>query len=157
MEKQLNAQIKEEFFSSLLYLSASAWCSARDLDGMAHFFRLQSQEEFGHGMKIYDYLFEVGSQGIVPGIAQPSADFKTVEQVFKQALDHEKHVSGLIHKLMQLAHQEDDYGTINFLNWFVTEQIEEESQIKLILAKLNMVGSDKRGLYMLDKELAKRE
>ncbi len=157
MEKELNDQLKAELYSANLYLAMSSWCSSKDLNGTAQFFRKQSEEEYQHGMKIYDYLFEVGARAIVPAIDQPPSNYDSLEEIFKQTLDHEKHITELINKLMELANQEKDYPTANLLNWFVAEQVEEEGMVHDILAQLRMVGTSGQALFMIDRELGKRE
>lgn len=157
MEKMLNEQIREELDSSAIYLAISAWCSANDFNGMAHFFRMQAEEENAHGMRIYDYLFSVDSKAVVPAVAKPAENYDSVQDIFTKALAHEQHITGCINKLVEVATQEKDYATLTMLNWFVTEQIEEESTFKSILAKIKMIGTDGRGLYLLDKELGSRE
>ncbi len=157
MAKMLNNQIKKEFDSATVYLAISAWCSSQDLDGIAHFFRKQSEEENAHGMRIYDYLFNIDARAVVPAVAQPPANYDSVKDIFTKTLEYEQQITGSINKLVDLANQEKDYATLTFLNWFVTEQIEEESTIKSILAKIKMIGTDGRGLYLLDRELGERE
>jgi ferritin len=157
MEKELNDQLKAELYSANLYLAMSSWCSSKDLNGTAQFFRKQSEEEYQHGIKIYDYLFEVGARAIVPAIDQPPSNYDSLEEIFKQTLDHEKHVTELINKLMELANQERDYATANLLNWFVAEQVEEEGMVNDILAQLRMVGTSGQALFLIDRELGKRE
>ena len=157
MQKKLNDQIREEMYSSYHYLAMSAWCSSKDLNGAAHFFRKQSEEEYGHAMKIYEYLFEVGAQAIVPGIDQPPSDYDSLEEIFNKTLEYERKITERINKLMELANQEKDFATANFLVWFVNEQIEEEGMVNDILAQIRMVGTSGQALFMLDRELAKRE
>ncbi len=157
VEKALNQQIKEEFYSASIYLSMSAWASSQDYTGTAHFFMLQTQEEIGHAMKIFNYLFDVEGKAVVPGLDQPPGEFTDHRDIFKKTLAHEKHITGCIYKLVALARQENDFATENFLQWFVTEQVEEEASINKVLAQLKMVGTDSQGLFLLDQELAKRQ
>ena len=157
MENALNQQIKEEFYSASLYLSMSAWASFLDYTGTAHFFNLQTQEEIVHAMKLFNYLFDVEGKAVVPGLDQPPAEFTGHQDIFEKTLAHEKHITGCIHKLVALARQENDFATENFLQWFVTEQVEEEASMNKVLAQLKMVGTDSQGLFLFDQELAKRQ
>ena len=157
MERMLNEHIKEEFDSSAIYLAISAWCSANDLNGTALFFRKQAEEENAHGMRIYEHLFNVDARAIVPAVAQPPVNYDSVMDIFTTALEYEQHITGCINKLVDLANQEKDYATLILLNWFVTEQIEEEATFKSILATIKMIGTDGRGLYLLDRELGQRQ
>jgi ferritin len=157
MEKALNEQIKEELYSASIYLAISAWASSNDYNGTAHFFMLQTQEEVGHAMKIYNYLFEVEGKAVVPSLDQPPAKYKDLNDVFQSALKHEKYITGKIHDLVTLARDENDYATEYFLQWFVTEQVEEEASMNNVLAQLKMAGTDSRGLFLVDRELGKRQ
>ena len=156
MAEQLNEQIKNEFYSAAYYFAISAYCSAKDYHGTAHYFRVQAGEEMNHALKIYDYLFDVGARAVVPALAQPPVEYTSIEDIFKKALAHEQFITGCINQLMDLANSEKDHATANFLQWFVKEQIEEEANVNKILAQLKMVGTDSRGLFLLDMELAKR-
>jgi ferritin len=157
MQEALNAQIKEEFFSASLYLAISAWCNERNYLGAAHFFKVQAKEEVSHALKIFDYLFEVEGRSVVPGLDRPPVEFSGMEDIFKKALEHEKFITDRIHKLVKLAREENDMASENFLQWYVKEQVEEEAQVVTILAQLKMVGTDSRGIFLLDRELGKRE
>jgi ferritin len=157
MEKALNEQIKEELYSASIYMAISAWASSKDFDGTAHFFMLQTQEEVGHAMKMYNYLFEVGGQAVIPGLDKPPVKYKDLDDVFQKALEHEKYISGRINKLVTLAREESDYATEYFLQWFVTEQVEEEASMNKVISQLKMAGTDSRGLFLVDRELGKRQ
>lgn len=157
MEKALNEQIKEEFFSASYYLSISAWASSQDYNGSASFFMIQAQEEVSHAMKMFNFLFDVEGKATVPGLDQPPADFDSLEDAFEKTLKHEKYITGRIHKLVALAREENDYATENFLQWFVTEQVEEEANMNKVLAQIKMIGGDARGIFMLDRELGQRQ
>ena len=157
MEKALNEQIKEELYSASIYFAISAWASSQDYSGTAHFFMLQSQEEVAHALKMYTYLFDVEGRAIVPGLDQPPAEYSGLDEVFKKALEHEKYITGRIHKLVTLAREENDYPTENFLQWFVTEQVEEEASMNKVISQLKMAGTDSRGLFLVDRELGKRQ
>jgi ferritin len=157
MEKRLNDQLREEFYSAWYYLSIAAWCDANDYPGGAHFFKKQYEEEVGHAMRIYHYLTEVDGKPVIPALDQPPAEFESLQQVFEKALEHEKHITRCISELMDLAIKEKDHATAAFLQWYVNEQVEEEATMKNILAQIRMVGTDSRGLFLVDRELAKRE
>lgn len=157
IERALNDQLKEEFFSASYYLSISAWANANEYPGTAHFFMLQAQEELGHAMQFFNYLFSVDGKAVVPGLDQPPADFESLNDVFKKALEHEKFITGRIHKLVAMAREENDYPTENFLQWFVNEQVEEEASMNKVLSQLKMAGTDSRGLFLVDRELGKRQ
>jgi len=157
MENALNEQIKEEFYSASIYLAISGWAISKDYNGTAHFFMLQTQEEISHAMKMYNYLFEVEGEAVVPGLDQPPVEYSDLHDVFKKALEHEKYISGRIHNLVTLAREENDYPTEYFLQWFVTEQVEEEASMNKVIALLKMAGTDSRGLFLVDRELGKRQ
>ncbi|MBD3288922.1 ferritin [candidate division KSB1 bacterium] len=156
MIDKINEQIKNELYSGHLYLSMAAYCSSQDLDGFANFFVVQEQEERYHAMKFYHYLVEQGADVKIYGLDQPKQDFKSVEEVFQLAYEHEQKVTGLINDLMELAVQDKDYATQSFLNWYIDEQVEEEASMQSILKKLQMVGVKGHGLLMLDSQLGAR-
>jgi len=156
MQDALNKHLTEEFFSSYLYLSMAAHFEEKNLRGFANWFKIQSQEEYGHAMKFYHYIIQTGGSVTLKQINAPKTDWKNVMEVFKDTLAHEQKITGLIHKLVDGAIQLKDYATNNFLQWFVTEQVEEEATVEEILHKLEMIGDNKGGLYMLDRELGSR-
>ena len=154
--KALNKQLNEELYSSYAYLAMSTHFSSQSLDGFAHWFRLQSQEEYGHAMKFYGFIIQTGGEVTLKQIGAPKTTWKTVMEAFKDTLAHEKKITGLIHKLVGGAMQSKDYAVNNFLQWFVNEQVEEEATVEEIIHKLEMIGDNKGGLYMLDRELGAR-
>ena len=156
MQDALNNQINEEFYSSYLYLSIAANFEEKKLKGFANWFKIQSQEEYGHAMKFYGFIVQTGGVVKLKQIEAPKTSWKSVVEAFKDTLAHEKKITGLIHKLVDLAMQSKDYATNNFLQWFVTEQVEEEATVEEILHKLEMIGDNKGGLYMLDREMGAR-
>ena len=156
MQDALNNQINEEFYSSYLYLSIAANFEEKKLKGFANWFKIQSQEEYGHAMKFYGFIVQTGGVVKLKQIEAPKTSWKSVMEAFKDTLAHEKKITGLIHKLVDLAMQSKDYATNNFLQWFVTEQVEEEATVEEILHKLEMIGDNKGGLYMLDREMGAR-
>jgi len=152
----LNNHLNEELFSSYLYLSMAAYFEDKKLNGFANWFKIQSQEEYIHGMKFYSFINQVGGKVTLKAIKAPKTNWKSIMEAFKETLAHEKHITGLINKLVGQAMQEKDYATNNFLQWFVTEQVEEEATVEEILNKLEMIGDAKSGLFMLDRELGAR-
>ena len=156
MQKALNSQINEELFSSYLYLSMSAHFEAKNLKGFANWFKIQSQEEYGHAMKIYDFVLQKGGKVTLKEIGAPKIEWKGISEVFQDTLKHEHKITGLINKLVEVAMTEKDYAANTFLQWFVTEQVEEEANVEEIIQKIEMIGDNKSGLYMLDNELGSR-
>jgi ferritin len=156
MQDTLNAQIKEELFSSYIYLSMAAYCEANNLPGFAHWMRVQSQEELEHAMKFYGYVNDRGGHVKLQAIDQPPVDFQSPTDIFEQTLEHEQYITGKIHDLYALAVEEKDYASQILLQWFVEEQVEEEKNASEILTTLKMIGDKGQGLIMLDRQLAQR-
>jgi len=156
VQKAINEQIKNELSSAYLYLSMSAHFVAVNLPGFARWMRRQSQEEVSHAMRLYDYLHERGSRAVLQAIDQPPAEFKSPLDVFQQVLEHERKVTGMIHRLYELATKENDYATQVELQWFIEEQVEEEKRASEFVAQLKMIGDQGAALFMLDKELGAR-
>lgn len=156
MLKALNTHLNEEFYSSYLYLSMAAYFEAKNLKGFANWMRLQSDEEQMHGMKFYDFILQKGGKVSLAQINAPKLEWKSIPEIFSDTLKHEQKISGLINKLVEIAMAEKDFATNTFLQWFVTEQVEEEANVEEILQKIDMIGEDKSGLYMLDNELGAR-
>ena len=157
MEKALNQQINAEFYSSYLYLSMAADFEAKNLPGFANWMKVQAQEEWGHGMRIYNYLNEQQATVKLEAIEGPQAEWASPLEAFEAAYKHEQHVTGLINKLASLADDEKDYASKIFLQWFVTEQVEEESSASAIVEQLKMIGDKPQGLFMIDRALAQRQ
>ena len=156
MEKALNEQFNREYYSSYLYLAMSAYCVSTNYDGAASWMRLQAQEEMTHAMKFYDYIHHQQAGVVLEAIDQPSAKFKSVLDAFEKTLAHEKYITKSINDLYALAVQEKDFATQAFLQWFVSEQIEEESEAQRVVDRIRMIGGSVSGLLYLDKELGKR-
>lgn len=154
--KALNDQFNYELLSAHYYLGMASYCSEQDLDGFANFFIEQAAEERFHAMKFYDYITEVDGRILVTEISSPQNNFKSMVDVFKVALEHEQSVTKRIYNLMDIANEEREHATKNFLNWFVEEQVEEEATMKGIITKLERLGNESHGLFMLDKELGTR-
>jgi len=157
MREKLNYQINREIFSAYLYFSMASHVSAKGLDGFANWFLCQYKEELFHAEKIYHYVNEQGGKVELQEIEKPEEDFSSVTDLFEKTLAHEKKVTGLIYDLVKLAREENDYATEAFLQWFVTEQVEEEAEPDNILQKLKMVGEEGNGILMMDKTLGSRE
>jgi ferritin len=156
MQDAFNEQMKHEFYSSYLYLSMSAYCETENLPGLAGRMRAQAREEVNHAMKIFDHLVDRGGRVLLQPISQPPADFKSPRDVFDQAHRHEKEVTASINRVYGLAVDEKDFASTVFLDWFVQEQVEEEKTSGLLAEQLGMVGDDRPGLLMLDRELGQR-
>ncbi len=152
----LNEQLKQELYSAYLYLSMSAHCQAANLPGFAAWLRVQAREELNHSLKFFDYLTDRGAKVKLQPIPQPPTDFKTPRDIFSQVLDHERKVTGLIHDLYRLAAKEDDPATQVMLQWFVTEQVEEEKAAELIVEQLKLIEERGTAILFLDKQLGKR-
>lgn len=153
---EFNEQIKYEFFSAQYYLAMAAYCAAEDFNGFANFFIVQAEEERFHAMKFFQYINERGGRALMRGLDEPKNDYKSLEELFTLALDHEKFVTKRIYGLMDQAVAEKEHSTISFLNWFVDEQVEEESGMSEILSKVKRLGETGQGIYLLDQELAQR-
>ncbi|MEE8349280.1 MAG: ferritin [Acidobacteriota bacterium] len=156
LEQAINAQIQRELYSSYLYLAMSIHCEEINLDGFAHWMRLQSSEERGHSMKLLNYLHNRGGRVVLEVIAKPPSKFRSPKQMFQEVLKSEQSVTKEINKLYEMAKKEGDHATEVELQWFVQEQVEEEKTAKDILAKLDMVGDQPAALLMMDRSLGSR-
>ena len=152
----MNEQIKNELESYYIYLSMAAWLHSKALDGMGHYMRVQAHEEMLHAMKFFNHLIDRGGKVALKDLKQLKVQWKSPLEVFQDALEHEKFISKKINDLMSIARQEKEYASEPLLAWFTDEQIEEESNANKITEQLEMVGADKSGLLMLDRELAAR-
>lgn len=156
IQDALNRHINEEFYSSYLYLSMSAYCDSIDLPGFAHWLRVQSQEEYAHAMNLFDFVQNrAGRVSLLP-INQPALEFPSALSVMQETLEHERQVSQLINRLYELAVNEGDYPTQVHLQTFITEQVEEEKTAADIVAQLKMIGDSPSDLLLLDRTLAGR-
>lgn len=156
METALNEQINEELFSAYLYYSMAAHFESTGLAGFSSWMRNQAMEELAHAQKFFAYIHERGGAVKLTAIAGPDVTWDSPLAAFKGAYDHEVKISGLINKLVDLAISQSDHATNHFLQWFVGEQVEEESSVDDIVQKLKLVGDNKSGLFMLDRELGLR-
>lgn len=156
MVEALNTQLNKEIYSAYLYLSMSACSSFIGLKGFANWFMVQYQEEMVHAIKIYNYVDSQGGQVKLMAVEQPATEFESALEMFEKTLEHEKFITKSINDLVNLAIEEKDHATNIFLQWFVTEQIEEEGNDNDIISKLKLVGDKGNGLFMIDRELASR-
>jgi len=156
IQNALNKQLNAEMYSAYLYLSMSAYFESINLKGFANWMRIQTREEMVHAMKFYDYVNERGGRVTLAAIDAPPTQWDSPLAVFEHTYMHEQKVTGLINDLVNLAISETDHATNNFLQWFVAEQVEEESSADEIVQKLKLVGGDSGGLFMLDQELGQR-
>jgi ferritin len=156
MQEALNNQINAELYSSYLYLSMASYYSSIDLAGFAHWMECQAKEELFHAMKMYDYVIERGGRAVLKPIEGPATDWDGPSAPFDQALQHEIKVTGLINDLVNLAIEEKDHATNNFLQWYVKEQVEEEASATEVVQKMKLMGGEGNGLFMLNQELAAR-
>ncbi len=154
---ELNKQINEELASAYIYLSMSAYFESTNLPGFSHWMIKQAEEEIEHTMKIYNYVNERGARVELTEIAKPAFEWKSPIDAITAAYNHEVHITKRIHFLVDLAREQKDHATENFLQWFVKEQVEEEASADEIVQKLKMVGEMKPALMVLDKQLKKRE
>ncbi len=156
MEKALNEQVAFEIYSGYIYMAMSAWASEEGLDGAANWFRLQNGEELYHADKMYKYIIERGGRAKLMKIDEPPFEWKSVLAAFEHALEHERIVTGRINDLMYLAMQEKDFASTSFLQWYVDEQVEEESSVGEVINKLKLVDGKGHGMLMIDRDLASR-
>lgn len=153
VEKSLNNQIAMEGTASNYYLSMASWCEVTGYEGAAAFLYQQADEERQHMLKIVHYLNGLGTAAQIPTIKQPPASFVSLEAIFKAALKNEQAVTKSISDMVELSQKEKDHGTYNFLQWFVAEQVQEETKFETILQKFELLGRDKIGLHEVDKYL----
>lgn len=156
VQNALNAQLAREMYSSNLYLAMAGYFQSLNLKGFAHWMRLQAQEETTHAMKFFDYLLDRGASVKISTIDAPPSNWESPLAAMEDALKHEQYVTQNINSLADLAIKEGDHATQIFLQWFVTEQVEEEATVSEIVEKLKMIGDWKGGLLLIDNELGKR-
>ena len=156
IQDAINGQIALEQYSAQLYLAMSAHCEGRSFRGFAHWLRVQAQEETNHAMKLVSFLLDRGGKLELAAISAPPADFGTVTHVFEKILDHEKGITGKIAALFELSRAEKDYASEITLQWYVTEQVEEEANVGQIVDQLKAVGEQGGGIWYLDSKMGKR-
>jgi ferritin len=151
IEDICNRQIEREGYSSNLYLAMAVWAETNGLSGVAAWMYAQAEEERLHMLKFIKYVNERGGKSIIPALKQPGAEYKSVEDVFKEVLKHEEFITASINEIVSLTLEEKDFNTHNFLQWFVMEQVEEEASVKTILDKVRLVG--KNNMYEFDRDV----
>lgn len=153
VEAALNDQIQKEASSSQFYLAMASWSENNGLNGTAKFMYTHSDEERFHMLKLLKFVNERGGKAIVPPLEKPPVEFKDLVNVFELLLQHEIRVTESINNLVDICLQEKDYTTHNFVQWYVSEQLEEEALARMVLDKLKLIGGDKGGMYMFDRDL----
>lgn len=151
IEDICNRQVEREFYSSLLYLSMASWTETKGYSGIANWLYEQAEEEKEHMLKFVRYINERGGHAILPALEKPPIEFGDINKMFDSVLEHEQYISASINDIVALAVKENDFATNNWIQWFVSEQIEEESSVQDIIDKLNLVG--KHNMYMFDRDI----
>ncbi len=154
VEKAINEQIRREEHSSRIYLSMASWAERSGYPGAANWLYVQTEEERIHMLKLVHYLNDRGGTAVIPALEAPGAKFKSLPDVFQEVLKHEEYISASINELYAICTKEKDFTTANYLQWYITEQIEEESTVRSILDQIKLAGSDKGGQFMMDKEFS---
>lgn len=155
IEDALNQQIAYEGYASFLYLSMSYWCARQGLQGCHAFLNRQADEEREHMLRIYEYISDTDGKAVTPAITQPPTDYDSIQNLFEQVYAHEQKVTQSIYKIVDLCYKESDYATMNFMQWYVQEQREEESLMRTILDRIKLIGDGPQSLYYIDKEIEK--
>ena len=154
IQAALNEQVKIEAQSSQVYLAMASWAEIQPgIDNITQFFYRHSEEERMHMLKLIHFINERGGFAVIPALEQPNKTYPSIKHAFKELLKHEIHVSESINRLVDIALQEKDYATHNFLQWYVAEQIEEEALARTLNDKLELIGDDKSGLYLFDRDI----
>ena len=156
VEQAMNAQLGFELRSAYAYLAMSAFCEEKSLPGIAHWLRAQAKEELDHVMKFYNFILDRGGRVAFADLGKPKSDFTSLTEVFKESLENERAVTRAINQLYTLTSKEQDYASQAFLNWFVTEQVEEEKTVESIIEAIKRIGERGDALYTLDKDLGSR-
>jgi ferritin len=156
LNNAFNTQIKNELNSAYIYLGMAAYFDNEGLPGFAHWMQKQAQEEIAHAMKFYAFVYDREGSVELEGLDKPKADYESPLAAFRAAYEHEKFISGTIHRLYELAQEEHDFASRPLLHWFIEEQVEEEASAKAIVDQLGMVGESKTGIFMLDRQLGAR-
>ena len=157
IEKELNKQLNAEIYSAYLYLSMAAYFDSINLEGLANWMKAQAKEEMEHAMRFYNFIYDRGGTVNLESIAKPPSRWDSPVDAFKKAYEHEVNVTQMIYSIVSAAKEEKDYATENFLQWFIEEQVEEESSVGNVVKKLEMVKDSKNGLFMLDSKLGERK
>lgn len=151
IEKILNDQIQKEGYSSNLYLAMASWADTEGYAGIAQWLFAQAAEELEHMMKFVHFINERGGHAVIPAFEQPPVKFEGINKLFDQVLEHEQYISGSINDIAALAVKENDFATQNWIQWFITEQIEEEASVQTLIDKLNLLGE--HNMYMFDRDI----
>ena len=154
MKKALNDQVTLEASASNSYLAMASWCEVTGYQGAASYFYTQSDEERTHMLKVVHYLNDMGAVASIPAIKAPASSFKSLEGILKTALKNEQTVTAAIHKMVEITQKEKDHSTYAFLEWFVNEQVQEETKFETLLQKFDLIGRDKLAINEIDKILA---
>jgi ferritin len=154
VEKALNEQVKVEAESSQFYLAMASWAEIHGFNGTAQFMYKHSDEERMHMLKLIGFINERGGKAIIPALDQPQQEFKSIYEIFELLLEHEIKVTEHINNIVDICLKEKDYTTHNFLQWYVSEQIEEEALARTIMDRLHLIGKDKSGMYMFDRDIS---
>jgi ferritin len=157
LEEAINEQINKELYSAYLYLSMSAYCEAENLPRAARWMRIQAQEEVGHALKLFDHVTARQGRVVLKAIEMPPPVWKSPLEMFEEVLTHERKVTSSINLLYEVALSEKDYATQMELQWFITEQVQEEDSAGAVVEQLRRVGDQPMGLLMLDRQLGERE
>ena len=155
VEEVLNNQVRLEGNSSHVYLAMASWASREGLEGVSSFLYQHAEEERGHMLKLIKYINERGGVAVIPALDQPPTSFDTLRHAFEDILEHEIKVTKSINGIVEVCLSEKDYTTQNFIQWYVSEQLEEETLARHILDKLNLIGDDKGRLYLFDRDILK--
>ncbi len=154
LQSAINTQIRNEYYSSYLYLSMSAYCESMNFSGFAGWLRKQSEEELAHAMRLLDFLIDMDGRVVLESIDQPPSEFGSLQEVFQEVFDHEREVTTMINGLYELALSERDHAAAVELHWFIQEQVEEEKSASDIVEKLKLAGNDSAALIILDQHIS---
>lgn len=156
LETELNKQLNAELYSAYLYLSMSAYLSTKNLPGFSHWMKIQFEEEQAHAMKLFQYILDRGGKVDLLEIKSPKKEWNGILDVFENIANHEAHITKLINNLVDIAWAEKDHATVNLMQWFVNEQVEEESTVSDLFDQLKLIEGQGAGLFMLDREARQR-
>ena len=156
MEEALNGQINKELYSAYLYLAMSAYCNKLGMPGAEHWFRMQYDEEVVHMTKMFDYVMQHGGEAYLMQVDEPPREFGSIIEVFESSLEHEQFITRAINDLLDVAVEEKDHASQVFLQWYITEQVEEESNVRDIVDRLKLAGDSGGALMMIDDKLSQR-
>ena len=156
IEKMINDQITKELYSSTLYLSMASWFSSMSLDGFSKWYYVQTAEERDHALIFYQYMQQVGARTIFQELDKPTWEFKDTIDILEQTVKHEEFITASIYEIVKAANEEMDFKTVQFLNWFIDEQVQEENASNTNLNKFKTMGMDGKAIYLLDAEMGTR-